>query len=637
MITDGTIDTVRRMVIEKFDAMQHDVSDFQSQTTGYINGLMEAVAAYNPEFSNLARREYSFDTTAEAVDDPDRPDITADYPLPPNRPDLDEDITLEELSTLPSFAEAFPAVSFPDDPTDLLTPEDPGAPPADLGTVELPNAGDYTGEIPETPVLSEIPEVPSAPVLDMPTFDATPPSGDLGEPPEASFVYSERNYQSELLDATRAALLPIVRDGGTGLDTDWEEAVYDRGREKVRESNERMYDEATRGQAERGFPMPPGAFPAAAARVMREVTKNENALAWEITKKQLELGRDFFIFAVNGATALEQVTVDLFLRSAQLAFEVAKYRHQAAMIEYEAKVKKLETELRVYETRARVFTELIRAESLKLEAWKARLEGIRLVSENNRQLVELYNARVNGLVAITNLYNAKVKAAMAKVDVKKAEIDLYRSRVEAFASQIRGNTERWNQYLAELEAKVKSPVEVYGQKVAAYKTRVDAARVEADLKIAKLNGLVDVERQKVETYRADVEAYGRRVDAVVRQLGLSVDLYRADTQLYSEKNRRALSDIGNRLQGFQSKMQYSIEQARMLIAEYQANEATRQYEHGQRVAASQAIARVAAQLYASAFSAVSAAASMSVGTSVSASEDTTKSTPTESHSHHYSH
>jgi hypothetical protein len=131
------------------------------------------------------------------------------------------EVTLEQV-TLPVLSALEPTVNLPDAPDDIL-PDVPGDVPA-ASEVTIPTSP--TIDLPAVPVLEEI-ALPAVPVIENVTFDAVLPTADLTAP-EPMFIYDEATYQSDLADALKTKLYNDVTLGGTGLDADVEQAIWDR-------------------------------------------------------------------------------------------------------------------------------------------------------------------------------------------------------------------------------------------------------------------------------------------------------------------------------------------------------------------------------------------------------------------------
>ncbi|TFG62640.1 MAG: hypothetical protein E4H28_07410, partial [Gemmatimonadales bacterium] len=185
--------------------------------------------------------------TALRPDRPTLPGISAVAPTPP---------TFSFSSVIPvevlDFLGASPLLAFPPAPSSALP-----TPPAQttVNDVAIPTAPNVT--LPTPPGEQPVPIIPPPPSIEIPFFDGVAPDDDLLVPSN-TFSFFEQAYVSALLDETKRKLLSDLEDGGYGIDTNDEEALWERARSREFLGAQQATDEMIRFQAARGFPLPTG-------------------------------------------------------------------------------------------------------------------------------------------------------------------------------------------------------------------------------------------------------------------------------------------------------------------------------------------------------------------------------------------
>jgi hypothetical protein len=266
------------LVAGRFDSTAEYAEDAIEQANDYM-GQLEALLA------SLVL------PGTDAIDDIDAPVISPiDYSARPSFSDL--------LESFPSFDSEMPGLSnLADVPTveaDFDTENIPftentytmetlsiGSPPEDnvaIESVTLPDLPDFT--IPSVPTLTEI-AMPDEVVIDLPDFDGSLSAmTDLTNP--AEFSYTDQAYNSDIRVPLFTKILYDIANGGTGLDATVEADIYDRGRERQRVENERLFREVEDQYSATGFALPPGSLASRVLEVSNEISRKTDQLNREI-------------------------------------------------------------------------------------------------------------------------------------------------------------------------------------------------------------------------------------------------------------------------------------------------------------------------------------------------------------------
>jgi hypothetical protein len=525
----------------------------------------------------------------------DAPDFTTPAPVMPevvisigDPPPFDVTDPGFEVPPVPS--EPFPI--FSDEAPPITDPDIPTKPPITL---------------PPVPVLSVI-TIPSPPEYDLPDFEGTLPVTDLTAP-EPMFVWNEAEYSSSIKDQLASKLLLDLINGGSGLNADTEQAIYDRATARQELENNQMYDEALNFFSSRGWRIPPGALGGRLMEAVYKIAQVREDLNNDILIQQSKLAQENTHFIIASAIGQEKNLMDYTNQYQQRAFDAAKYVVESALLIFQIKVEAYKAELEVYKVQAMVFEARIRAEIAKAELYKAQIDGIRASVEIQKVMIDAYVAQVQAVLGLIELYKAEMEGARLQTEVDKTKIQSFGVLVEAYKTRVQAVTERYKAYQAQIAGEV-AKAQMYSAQVDGYKSKVDAFKVGADVVIAEVTAQVELNRGKVDSFKAEIEAFKAKVGAAVAQANAEVEIEKLDVAVFEaeisqyEAEVEALTKVFmGRIEEAKAKADLQIKEADLIIKEALA-------KFGLAEKAVEAASKVAAQLAASGLSIVSASAAL---------------------------
>lgn len=284
---------------------------------------------------------------------------------------------------------------------------------------EAPSDEDLTPGDVSTPVIGTINEI-TVPTIEIPEYTLEPPNNELD--------YDEAVYQSDLQDALKTALQDFVENGGTGLGSDVESALWARAQDRQTLLNERTYNEAEEYFASRGYTIPPGALSGRLTEALAEQTRATAQLNYEISIEQARLARAQSEYSLNAAINLEGQDKEKFTAMANRALEVSKATVKVIIDLYDAKIRgyiaemdgaKLEAEVEKLRVDAAVA-----ANSNVINEYNANIEKYKTQIQHELGIVELV-AKVYGYKIAG--YEADAKVAAADLD---AQIKIYQGKID---------------------------------------------------------------------------------------------------------------------------------------------------------------------------------------------------------------
>lgn len=472
-----------------------------------------------PEPQYVTRFTSSILTTTRPTLDVDTP--TADKPVEPT-------ITFtspEEADVdVPSFSGAAPILNIPAVPSTVL-PSAPATPV--VADPDIPSVPSYT--MPTAPALVD-PVLPTAPTINIPEYTSELPVDDLVTPTN-TFDWAEEAYSSALLDAVKAKLLSDIENGGYGIETADESAMWERMRERERQAGEAQIEEITRLQAARGFDFPPGDLLIAIQRAQAAVHEKISSAEREITIKRAELFVQNRQFSIEQSRQLEQLTMNYHAAVQERALNAQKAILDASIAVYNTLVARYNARLDAYKSHAQVFETRVRAELAKLEMYRTEMEGARVQTEVTRARVENYRAQIEAVNSIVGVYRTSMEAAQVRAQIERLRIDAFRAQVDAYAQQVQAKVAEFNMYDAQIKGQT-SRMQAYETEVRAYTAQVDAAKARADIKIGMLRTEAEQATAKAGVYRAKIDAYATDLRAQIERINALVSKYTADQGAY---------------------------------------------------------------------------------------------------------
>lgn len=277
------------------------------------------------------------------------------------------------------------------------------------------------------------------------------PTDTMTDSDVSPFEYTELEYISTLQDAVKAKLLYDVKNGGTGLATDVETAIFERQEERdqieLEEAVQRVKDEWSQGL----FSLPNGALEASLKDVYDKFELIKLDRSRDIAFKQADLAQTNTHFALSSSIAYEGQLLQHADNVANRALDAAKSVVNLGIALFNVQLQRYQSSLEAYRTGVQVFVEQLRAEGLKVQNYTAQMQGAKVKADVQGQRISNYTAQISAISEIYNNYKVQVEAAGVKANVEaeklrafeikiKAEVDKVRSLVGIYAA----DTDRYN-------------------------------------------------------------------------------------------------------------------------------------------------------------------------------------------------
>lgn len=506
------------------------------------------------------------------------------------------------MDAMPVFDLADPVLQhgrMPDAPA-LVAP----LPPARPDDLVLPTAPSFT--LPALPSLMEL-NLPALPNVQLPEFTGEKPL--FVEPViNENWAFSPAQYASALLPKIQDKVRAMM-DGGLGLEP-VEQAMFDRGRERIDIEVRRDIDTRTDEFGSRGFTEPNGILSRAVSQIIQSGMNRKAEFSRDVSIKAFEESLANVRFAVQQGIALEQAAVTLHIQEQTLALQAAQFARETAIAILNARISVFNAKLQAYQTDAAVLRDRIQAELAKVELFRAQIEGEKARGEINMQRVQVYAEQVRTLGVLADFYTAQVNAVKVKSDVHKNAIEAFKAEVDAYSARWRGYGEEVQAYKAGVDAE-SARVTVHGNLVKAFADRVGAVnamnrgKIDAEqLRIQQHGQQIQVFDAGMRRLLAMIQAEQARVSAEAQRASAVAQVYTAEAGVETAASAAADRSLQVGLEAARARTDVALEQAKTRVQENIALTQT-------ALESVKTQAQVLSQLAASALSAMNFSASVS--------------------------
>ena len=445
-------------------------------------------------------------------------------------PSFSGQLQLSEVST-PSFGNLDDLSATPYSPVmptapSVSLPSAPGAPGLQIPAV--PTIPVFS--LPTAPTFQAV-QMPSPLSVSLPDFQFSVPVSDLTAPTE-HFSFSEQDYQSVLSDALKVKLLNDIENGGYGIETTDERALWDRARERTTiEANARV-EEALRVAASRGFSLPPGADMAVIAEAQQAALEKVASVDREIALKRSDMYVENRKFAITAATQVENMFIQYRSAMMERTLNAAKALVELSVAVFNAKKDKYMADLEAYKAYATVFEAKIRAELAKVEIFKAQIESAKGQIAIQQGMVDVYHAQIDGVKALIDVYRTQMEGTKVLMDIERTKIEAFRTQMEGYAVQVQAKTAEFGLYEAQIKGEV-AKLSSYEAQVRGFQARVEAYKARIAAEDAKVGAQKTANDARIAKFEAELGRYKADLEAALRRLASNIEYYKTDLAAFA--------------------------------------------------------------------------------------------------------
>ncbi len=530
---------VKAAVNDQIDKANDRATTATNNSDDFLRALRDAAMATAPQVGITLPGNISIYVPPISAVAPDRPTtaidtIKAGIGSPP-----DEFTTETVITNFPTVDEkeiTKPTVALPDAPT-FVTEVSAVNPfiadvinavrPSDSVPDKLTGIGNYS-----------IPTPPSVVIAD---FGDPIPSYELTIP-EIEFSYIEAVYSSALKTALTAKLLSDVENGGTGLDSSVEDAIW----ERTRERDDKDYVEAAAKVdskwSGRGFSLPDGVLTELNQDLIVDDRNQRIERSRDILIKQGELAQVNTHFAITSSLALEQLEINHANEVANRALESAKSTMELGIAFHTLKIADYNIQLERVKLQAVQQGALLEGERLKLEGYKASMLEVQAKSNLDKDLLAEYNTDIERYNSLLKLFTAEQGAAQVALGIEGLKIDLYKENINDYKSRLDGQRNEALLYEAQVNGEL-GKIKIYTAELEGEKTRVATLKIQADIETAKMEANFKLQDLELKAFIGNIERYKAEIGIASMELSQEGVMYGHDVNKFRAEIAKDVSQL----------------------------------------------------------------------------------------------
>lgn len=282
------------------------------------------------------------------------------------------------------------------------------------------------------------------------------PADDLLAPTN-NFTYAEGAYDLTSSNALKAKLLADLLNGGYGIDTADEVALFNRARDRESEAALTRIQEAGRSMAARGFPLPPGELSIHIDRAYQDMQNKVSGVSREIFVNSVARFVENRKFTITEVREVERVAMAFYNSIQERALNVAKATQELAILVYNALLTRFKARLdaakigsevqveqaKVDVARAQAFVELFRGKVLAFEAdLRRQVEPLKLQVDLYGHDIAANRNMTDGLVARAQLQQEVIRATTQQnIQISTMTIEMAKAKLLATVDGLKFKTE----------------------------------------------------------------------------------------------------------------------------------------------------------------------------------------------------
>lgn len=290
-------------------------------------------------------------------------------------------------------------------------------------------------EIPPVPTLTDV-VVPDMPPIGIPTFNETI-GLDFSVIPNVTIDGGALHYDESLLVALIEKLEYDIREGGTGLRPEIEDAIWLRESEREARALADAVDKLEDQFAKKAFALPSSLLAEQISILHKDYQIKRIDRSREIAIEQAKLEQENIKHRLGLAMEVEKILQDIWERTQERVLQASVKVAEYAFETFKAQITKHNAAIERYKAMSEAYKNVIQGEMLKVEIYKGQIEGLKAIVELDDVRIKAYVGQIQGIQALIETYKAEVQAYVAEIEGEKAKIDIYKARIDAWASKVK--------------------------------------------------------------------------------------------------------------------------------------------------------------------------------------------------------
>lgn len=336
---------------------------------------------------------------------------------------------------------------------------------------------------PSVPVMTDI-VIPDFIDQAISPITLTIPTIDFDVPATPAINTGDDVPHDTLVQAAKAKLESNILNGGTMINSDVEDDIWNRDLERNEQALQDAIDKLSSTWSKLGWSLPDGLLANSITTINKEYMNKLLDRSREIAVKQAELEQAGMFKSLELTTSLESVLIGSHNEYAKRVLESSKATADVTIQIFKERVNRYNAMLEAFKTDVVTYKTGIEAEQVRAEVYKAKLSGAQILATIDETKVKAYATHISAISEMVNVYGTQVKAVAVMYEAERQKIERYKAQVDAYTSTIDAITKK---YLAKTEG-FKSYVQAWTAtsdsqtKLTELSTRAKIAELDATLK-----------------------------------------------------------------------------------------------------------------------------------------------------------
>jgi len=340
--------------------------------------------------------------------------------------------------------------------------------PNDAGSIQAPSLSNKQAPITEftpTDISLNLPES-ATPTLTTELLDFTIPDPDkidIGSytipHPQANYVlpsnafnFVEEEYNSEFRDSILAALASDIDGGGSGLNSDDEQSLFERARDRESATYKDAGSQVAQNFAARGFKMPPMAMAALMSRAKEGLNKAMSGINRDILLKRADMHTQARQFAIQAGTTLDTAMLSYHGSMMERALNTAKLVSQFSIDYHNLEVNRFKDQLTVWKTVSDVKTQWVDNAVKKTKEYELKLAKMELSEKQNTRRIQLMEAMNRAVALVEETRKTELQVKKLQIDIDSSRLESNKQEIETYIASLKGDDQALKLYSEQIKA-----------------------------------------------------------------------------------------------------------------------------------------------------------------------------------------
>jgi len=292
--------------------------------------------------------------------------------------------------------------------------------------------------------------IPSPEKIDIGSYTIPNPEADYVLPSNR-FKFVDEEYSSEFRASILSALASDIESGGSGINPDDEQALFERARDRESATYKDAGSQVAKNFAARGFKIPPTAMAALMSRAKDGLNKAMSSVNRDILLKRADMHTQARQFAIQAGTTLENAMLSYHGTMMERALNTAKLVSSFSIEYHNLEVNRFKDKLTVWKTASDVKTQWVDNAVKKTKEYELKLAQLELTEKQNARRLQLMEAMNKAVALVEETRKTELQVKKLQVDVDLSRLEHGKQQIELYTSTLKGDDQALKLYSEQIK------------------------------------------------------------------------------------------------------------------------------------------------------------------------------------------